>query len=151
MAAIFYLEDGRVLRGSTLGMAAMLSLIADQMPDTHAQLRRWLEDKSLRGAPFVDFDMRHRSEGERQAFWTAAKQAHASVLERFGHPDTWPDNMYSGYCLLRLNSMRESMDNGDPPLALSDSDKVAPHTKMDESLDEIWFGKDLDDASPAKE
>ena len=139
MGAILVLEDGRALYCSTVGMAGMLGSIADEIPETHAVLARWLRDVSERPAPFLDFDMRSLSVDHKMVFWNALGRAFDTRERLKGPHENWPDNHFSSHCMRRLRNMHASILRGEPPTALSDFDEPIRFEGTRIDLAELWF------------
>jgi hypothetical protein len=116
-------------------MEGLLHLIADQLPEEHRDLKTWLADKAGRPNPFMDFDIRGLSPIQRSAFYTAARKARDALRQRQTRGD---EQGHASEALDRLLRMKESMDRGEPPLRLSDDDKVHPFDGRPIDLSDLW-------------
>ena len=135
MSAYINLDDGRVLWRSNLTVGALLELIAEQVPDEHRELRLWLADKCNRPSPFNHLDVRGLSGIHREVFYHAAKAAMLRCLEK---DERAVEKGGSALALHDLLRMKQSIDNGEPPLSLSDHDMVHDYDGDMEDLSEIW-------------
>jgi hypothetical protein len=138
VAAIIKLEDGRALKGSSMGVSGMLDLISLQISEQHLDLKRWLADKAERCAPFIDFDVRGLPGSARKEFWRAADQALVTLIEQKGPANLQHPNAYASYCLNQLLQMKRSIAAGEPPLTLSHFDHVLPFDGRTIDLNELW-------------
>lgn len=128
MSAIIKLEDGRSFHRNSITVELILQAIASQLAPPQRRLQLWLEDKSQRCNPFMDFDLRGLDEWDRDAFWGAAL-AVKDTIEEGVRPS-----------LEHLLAMHRSIEAGEPPSALNDHEKVYLfHPDWAEDLDELWF------------
>jgi hypothetical protein len=135
MSACIVLDDGRALWRSSFATSGLLHLIALQLPDEHRDLGTWLEDKGSRPTPFIDFDIRGLSPVHRGAFYAAARRAMDELLRK--NPQA-VEQGHAAEALDRLLRMKERIDRGEPPLSLSDDDKIHPFDGQAIDLSEIW-------------
>ncbi len=129
------LEDGRGFWRSTVAMSGVYHLIAVAIDDSHAKLKRWLEDMSKRPVPFMDFDLRGLPPECRTEFHRAARVARDELANEI-RSGRIPANAIDS--LDSLVRMKESMDRNEPPLSLSDDDEVIAFRGFACDLDEIW-------------
>lgn len=134
MGAFIRLEDGRVLWGSTISISALLSLTADHVGDNLPSLKVWLADKANRPPPFLDMDLGGIDPALRTEFYAAAKRA---FEEKLAADPTLIERSGGLERLRRLLAMRASIERGEPPLALSDSETVCEPIGA-EDLDDLW-------------
>lgn len=131
MAAFIRLEDGRAVAGSSVWIDALLTAVADAVPDDQAEFKVWLADIARRPAPFQDIDLSALDDSFRELFYSAVARALAEKLSND------PQNPLIDL-LDRLIKMRESMARGEPPLAMSDCDFVLKPHPIPHDLKEIW-------------
>jgi len=94
---------------------------------------------SGRCAPFVDFDIRGLNPGDRDAFWNGAERALAALANKWGPRFLELENMFAANCLNRLVLMRRRIVAGEPPLTLSDRNKVCEFNGHAIDLNDLWF------------
>ena len=129
------LDDGRVLHGSSIGVAGALALVAEQLPERHDQFRTWLIDVSERSNGFASVDLRGLPERERHAFHAGVRAAHDQTI---GAGMQIGPNSWALGCLNRLRAMLESMARGEPPEALTDRPPSDPGSVVAEDLSQLW-------------
>lgn len=135
MAAFIVLDDGRILWRSNLTLSSLYYLIANEVPTEYQDLKRWLIDMSNRPAPFLDIDIRGLEPEYRKVFYSSAQAAQKKLDQR--EPKITEG---SAEALSVLLKMKESIDNGEPPLSLSDDNKVHEFSvEFTVDLNEIWF------------
>lgn len=137
MAAFVVLEDGRSLWGSTVIMANVYHYTALAIGEPFPQFKLWLDDMADRPAPFMDFDLRGLPEDCREEFHRAARRARDELANQLGVSGAGNSILQT---LDRLVSMRERIDQGEHPLALSDDDHVHIDHGHLEDINEIWGG-----------
>jgi hypothetical protein len=115
-------------------MAGLYWRISEEVPDSHAELKIWLADMSKRPAPFMDFYIKGLPEAHRITFYAAAQNAMTRVIEQGNQELTGSANR-----LNTLLKMKASLDRGEPPLTLSDSDHTFEFSEVHTvDLSEIW-------------
>ena len=136
MAALLVLEDGRLFHGSSMGVDGVLTLASREIDDEHSKLRRWLEDKGSRCAPFQDFDLRGLSEKHRVVFWEACEKALKRLEDKYGAISELPGNHRAAHTLVRLVQEHRSVEAGEP--IPEDSKPARTFDGSMEDLDDIW-------------
>jgi hypothetical protein len=129
------LDDGRTLARSSIGISGALFLVAQNLPDGHDRLRRWLLDVSDRPNGFASVDVRGLPEPERRAFHAAVHMAFENTIGSgmFIGRQSWALS-----CIDALRAMLQSMERGEQPETLTDVPPRGDETIYHHDLSEIW-------------
>ena len=134
MGDALILDDGRTLSRSSMAIAGVLYLTAEQLTEEDHQLRRWLKDVSDRPNGFASVDLRGLTANHRTAFHKAARAAFAKLATRDGIAD---NGSVTYEALTDLVAMLDSLSRGDPP-ATTPTDYVSESSPTPEDLNQIW-------------
>lgn len=128
------LDDGRTLSRSSMAIAGVLFLTAQEINDTDVELKRWLIDVSDRPNGFSSVDLRGLSPSHRIAFHNAARSAHKKLQSRHDAPT--PESV-TFHAMTDLITMLDSISRGDPP-GTPPTDYVCDSPAEAEDLTQIW-------------
>ncbi len=134
MSDALTLDDGRTLSRSSMAIAGVLFLTAQEMDDADAELKRWLNDVSGRPNGFASVDLRGLSQNHRSAFHKAAHLAHEKLHCRSDLPNS---RSVTFHAMTDLIAMLDSMSRGDPPNT-PPTDWVRDSPAEVEDLTQIW-------------
>jgi hypothetical protein len=134
------LEDGRSFRTQTVTASAVFYLVAAAVDDSLPQFKVWLNDMSNRPVPFMDFDLRELPAECQEGFHIAARIARDKLAKDWEQSPAEPPA--SLVALDRLVRMKESMDRGEPPTALTDAKEIYPYQGMKIDMQQIWFDEE---------
>lgn len=134
MSDILTLDDGRLLEASSLAMSGFLQMVADQLSDQNANLKRWLIDVSERTNGMMGIDLRGLDPPIRDAFHAAARAAHGDANSGRAK-DVHNSRGYA--TLARFIAMQDSINRGESPDTLTDGG-VCDGEPFTEDLNEIW-------------
>ena len=128
------LDDGRTLSRSSMAIAGILSLTAEEVDETELQFKTWLDDVSDRPNGFASVDLRGLSKTHREVFHNSARLAHKKLCRSIEDPNS---GGVTYHAMTDLIAMIDSMLRGEPP-ETEPADYVRDRPAVTENISEIW-------------
>ena len=128
------LDDGRTLSRSSMAIAGVLFLTAQEIDEAELPFKTWLNDVSDRPNGFASVDLRGLSKRHRELFHNSAQLAYKKLSEAVDDPDSGGVTFVA---MSDLIAMLNSMLRGEPPQT-EPTDYVCTRPARPEDISEIW-------------